>query len=439
MISGPWLTLRSFLVEAKSASDYRNDLIRFMTKRYGEHEVDQMLKSASSMSAAEWRKHMAMEYMSDEIDGIISNMFQAHQSAANAKKERGRGPEVPKSKDATQGPSGRQYVEPGSAAEKQAKIDQMRQARASVGNAQDAGASLLKPSTTQGQKMGTAGQNQPRPQPTVAAGVVAPEEPAGQRISRSGLVRAQRAVDKETAEKGEKAGEILAKRLGVPTTAERTAVDDESGERRVHVWGPDKVLKHMDPDKSGRGAAPAVPGTDAIATKRAQSHARAKDTEAGRLSPDRIAMIKQGILKRNAADPSGKVGPGYPGKQHGQHWQPHGMSTPVGVSRKDMATGNYIRGHVMKGPEHTGQGTTWDANKGEWVTDQEFNRRYPTFKDQGKSSKDLVHRAQARAGTVPNNGRTNDPIRPGQTAASDFEMDDEDDEYPEADGWTKVG
>ena len=256
------------------------------------------------------------------------------------------------------------------------------------------------------------------------------------RIARSGVVRAQREVDKETREKGVAAGEKLARSLGVPTTAERTTIHPDTGEKKIQVWGPDRVFKHVDTDRHDvegdseedlanapaflRGIAAQAgpsrsvslkgansPGTS-DADRRAQSHQRAKDASANRIDPDRLEKIKRGILNRNAAPT--KLGPDRPPSFDGEVWKPHGRERDTLVSRPDQATGNWIRGKMTMNPKNTGGELV--GLDGKWVAPSVYASNMAQRKAKGDMG--TGHREFSRSGGPE--------IRQGGAAAADSEL-----------------
>lgn len=400
-MTGPWQILRA-LLEAekrfhgyepgqaprerqKTAAEYKNELVKLITRRFGEHEADEVMADMRRLGGFKaFRDHIATKYMSDEINKIVTNMGKAAADAAAkragpAKKD---DPDVP---GAARGSSGKQYVDPELKGQKQASIDQMRAMRAGAGaGGTQAAQALMSPSKGGGHAVGSAGAGQPKPQPSQATQIVPQRDvdpTTGARLMpRSGIVAAQRKVDRLTKEKGAKEGDRLAATLGVPTTAERTKRDPDTGEESVQIWGPDRVAKFMDPDaqpvagKSMKGADP-----------------RRKPSE----PVSRTDLIKMGALQRSAA--SQKLGPDRPGSFPGERWKPHGREGEKMVSRPDAATGNWIRGKMPVDPKHTGQEVVWDGEK--WVLPSVW-----------------AAKAGERAGTdVP-----------------------DDDEYPADQGWRKV-
>lgn len=371
---GSWQTLSRFLHEAKSAADYKKALFALITKRFGEHEADELAgEMARSGSFAVFQKRVAMKYMSDEIDTIVRNMGQAAAAAKAAKEPK---PAASTTAGAERGPSGRQFMDPQTASQKQAGIDAMRQARAgaSVGSP-GADKALMTPSSGKGgHDMSTAAAHKLKPQTELPPGVVPlKNDPKnGVNLPTSGLVDGQRKVDKLTKEQGAEQGDRLAAQLSVPTTAERTVTDEETGETKVQIWSSDRVLKFMDPDRN-------------------------PDRQKPKGAPlPRAELIKMGILNRDKA--AQQAGPNRPGSFPGERWKPHGREGEKLVSRPDFATGNWRRGKQQVNPKHTGQEYVWDGQK--WVLPSVW-----------------AAKSAERKGQAP-------------------EPDDE--EYPESDGWRKA-
>lgn len=367
-MTGPWQTLRRVFVEAKSALDYKNALLKLITRRFGENEAEEVEADLKRMGFKQWRHHMAYKYMSDEIDGLIKNMGAAALAAHRARQGGDKKPEQPTT-GGVKGPSGRQFLSADDAAEKQAKIDAMKAARQGVGQS-DAGASkvLMTPGKGGPSAMGNAGQLQVKDQPSQSQGF----QPQQGQQPRSGLVAAQRQVDKLTKEKGAKEGDRLAASLGVPTTAERTVEDEISGEPHVQIWSPDRVMRFMDADqRSGskfKGSSDELPAFLRGAYKSAQKTGGISMGAEPRKTAEpmsRADLIKMGALQRNKAAAPGQMGPSRPPSFDGEVWKPHGREGERNVSRPDKATGNWIRGKQVVDPKHTGQELV--GLNGKWV------------------------------------------------------------------------
>ena len=366
-MTGTWQLLRSLVVEARSVNDYKEDIFKYMTQRYGEHASDELREKMRGSSFRDFKEYAAFNYFDSKLDGLINTLAQKAIAVHRAKQA----PRPEETPDHKVGPSGRTFTDPTGAAERQARIDAMRQARNAATGGGDATKALMTPSNkVTGHAVGSAGQNQPKQQPSVAAQIrpqMTAQDVKDRGITRSGLVKAQREVDRETREKGVAAGEKLAKQLGVPTTAERTTEHPDTGETRIQIWGPDRVFKHMDTDRNPDAKA----ATDS--DRRAQSHKRALSAQSGSIDQDRIEKIKRGLLQRNAA--ATKLGPDRPGSFHGERWKPHGREEEVPMSRPDKATGNWIRGKATVNPSKTGQESIWNKYDKEWQLPSVFASR----------------------------------------------------------------
>lgn len=479
-MTGPWQILRA-LLEAekrfhgyepgqaprerqKTAAEYKNELVKLITRRFGEHEADEVMADMRRLGGFKaFRDHIATKYMSDEINKIVTNMGKAAADAAAkragpAKKDE---PDVP---GAARGSSGKQYVDPELKGQKQASIDQMRAMRAGAGaGGTQAAQALMSPSKGGGHAVGSAGAGQPKLQPSQATQIVPQRDvdpTTGARLMpRSGIVAAQRKVDRLTKEKGAKEGDRLAATLGVPTTAERTKRDPDTGEESVQIWGPDRVAKFMDVDtkpvpgamlgraaKSMAGAE--LPKQSPDELRRQAAAKRAALAAKGESDPERIEKIKQGILKRQRA--GGKVGPDRPGSHHGEVWAPHGQSGEKMISRPDPATGNWQRGKIEVGPKPE-EKARWDEYEREWVLPSVWVSREAERKASSTAEPySRVKTPQGKAGLPTSKGaipmwkrhgeNPPEPPRwdPSKKRMIDPDRDDDDDEYPPDQGWRKV-
>jgi hypothetical protein len=392
-MTGTWQLLRSLVTEAKSTSDYKEDIFKYVTQRYGEHEADELRDAMKSMKFGEFRKHAGLKFMDSRLDAKIDELAKAAIAAHRARQ--GQSPEAQPGN--TKGPSGKIYTDPDAEAERQSKIDAMRQSRPTGSGGGAAAKALMTPRKLPGGKpshaVGSAGQHQPKTQPSIAAGVqpqYSADELKKLRMAKSGLVRAQREVDKETREKGVAAGVKLAQTLGVPTTAERTQVHPDTGQKTIQIWGPDRVLKHMDPDQNPGRQAGGGGGGEKI---------------------DRTELIKRGLLRRNA--PPTKLGPSRPGSFHGERWKPHGREEEVPARRPDMATGNWMNFKRVANPSQTGRELVWNQHAGEWQLPSVF------------ASQEGERGAKMKAQAAPKDGSDFDQEEPTQQDAPAFPDDDE--------------
>lgn len=399
-MTGTWQFLRTLVIEARSTSDYKDDIFKYVIQRYGEHQADQLRDAMKSMKFGEFRKHAAMEFMDSKLDGKIEALAKAALTAYRARQGDKQEPQAGQ----TSARSGKIYTDPEAEDERSAKIDAMRQARAQPAGGQSAAKALMTPRKATGGKpthaVGSAGQHQPKTQPSIAAGVqpqYSADELKKMRIGRSGLVRAQREVDKETRTKGPAAGDKLAKSLGVPSTVERTSVHPDTGQKTVQIWSPDRVLRHMDPDQN-------------------------PDRQAGGGEKlDRTELIKRGMLRRSAAPKPGQLGPNRPGSFHGERWKPHGREEEEPAGIPNQATGNWMHFKRQVDPKHTGREVIWNAHVGEQFPGTKGEWQLPSV----FASSEAERGAKMRAGQAPPEGEFGEE-EPTQQDAPAF--DDEDDE-----------
>jgi hypothetical protein len=416
-MTGTWRFLRTILSEAeyhgygkgqkpnprklRAPSDAKEDIFKYVVQRYGEHEADELRSAMKSMKFGDFRKHVMMQFSDPQLDGKIEDLAK---SAIQAYRARQGGGQPEPQAGQTAGRSGKIYTDPEAEDERSAKIDAMRQARAQPAGGQSAAKALMTPKKATGEKpthaVGSAGQHQPKAQPSIDAGVqpqYSADELKRMRIAKSGLVRAQREVDKETRIKGPAAGDKLAKSLGVPSTAERTSVHPDTGQKTVQIWSPDRVLRHMDPDRN-------------------------PDRQAGGGEKlDRTELIKRGMLRRSAAPKPGQLGPNRPGSFHGERWKPHGREEEVPAGIPNQATGNWMHFRRQVDPKHTGREVIWNAHVGEQFLGTRGEWQLPSV----FASSEAERGAKMRAGQAPPEGEFGEE-EPTQQDAPAF--DDEDDE-----------
>lgn len=337
------------LFEARSASDYKNQLYNYIAQRYGEHEADTVMDDIKRMGFKSFKQHMATKFVDSKVDHLVKSMGDAAVAAINARKAA----ENPPSKKDEPSDKERTFIDPETAADKASKIDAMRAARNNK--------SYTPPPTPKGSGH-SLGQLPIKDQPSQTAGIQAQKiEPNIRGGARSGLVNAQRHVDKVTKEKGAAEGEKLAKMLGVPSTKDRTVRDEETGEEKVQVWNVDRVMKFLDADQRD----PEEFHSKSDSEKRAAAAKSAKNTAAGKIDPDRLEKIKQGILQRNAAPK--KLGPDHEGSFDGEVWKPSGREGETVGMRADPVTGNFIRFKQAVNPKRTGNELQWLKSKKQWV------------------------------------------------------------------------
>jgi hypothetical protein len=205
----------------------------------------------------------------------------------------------------------------------------------------------------------------------VAAGIV-PQRHDPDREPKSGIVAAQREVDRMYRD-GDKEGSMrTAGQLGVPPSEERFHYDrsgqlsrDAGGKPRIVVWDPDRVFKWRKADSRHLDVNPNNP--------RSVSMQGAEPLPKGD-RPDRVDLIKRGLAKRNVgADPTAaQLGPKRPGSFDGEVWQPHGRSGEERTMRPDPITGNFVFGKREIDPSKTGGKLVWHKDSGKWVQPSEY-------------------------------------------------------------------
>lgn len=345
--------------KAKSPEQYKDDLLRYATLHYSEHEADQIMTNIQRLSPQSLQRYLDQQYSDPGMNAIVKKMIDvavaAHPDRAGTSKASLRSrPEYPTSSASTDKGSG--DAEPIPTRPDRKDVDSPLYSKPSK---------PVAPGEKPVHAVGSAGQHRPKDQTSLAQGVKPLKMEPGQTLS--GLVAAQKEVDRIT-KRGEQArADALARRLGVPTTADRTNDDG-----KVVVWSPDRVLRFMDPDRN----------PDAAAKRK---DAASKDEPISRMD-----LIKHGIVKRNAA---GIIKPNFKGTVIGQRWKPHGQSYVKNTARPDQATGNFAYGKALVDPSKTGQEVVWDGE--DWIPADDFK----------VGSKDVARRAWRASQHPPTRGK----------------------------------
>ncbi len=242
-------------------------------------------------------------------------------------------------------------------------------------------------------------------------------------VGSSGIEDAQKRVDYLAATYGKSAPHIaddLAKKLGVPTTKQRTrkSIDKETGEEKltVQVWNQEKVYAFMNKGGTSQSGKLRVdpelePGvydpTPGQAGKSMPYSDISKDAGAGRaatqihkpmmkapkgLDQAGIAQLSNlrtqySKLKKSGGSPeemeplkaqidqimsTGEelVDVVRPGTRKGMRWKPSGVSQKVKTTRADQSTGNFKYGSRFTNPAEEGQEVVWDGT--DWVLDSQM-------------------------------------------------------------------
>jgi hypothetical protein len=362
-MTGFWQSLVE-LIEAKSPSQLKDDLYRYMVRRYDEHRADEAMALMQRVPIRDFARQMEAEYFDSRINATIQDMIKAATPA-----DQRRGPGRPRKDEPAR--------EPGVSTDKGSGPSEPIPQRPGAGRQEPS--VLHRPGTRQGQEPGTAGQNAPRPQPSQQiqpstagrdlerlraqrAKIAADPRKAAElqkidaqiasisKSGESGLMDAQRQVDYVTQTYGKDVGDRLAKRLRVPSSSERGG---ELGGDRGSDWvkkptvlSPDAIAKRMDPDITHRST----------------------PANAGELPAKEPGGTRGGPLKPMMKDPETGEMVVRPGDFAWQRWQPAGVSRKVQTARPDQATGNTVRGSRYTNPAGEGEPMFWDPEARDWIS-----------------------------------------------------------------------
>lgn len=378
--------------KAKSAEEYKDELRRYVTHHYSEHDADDVVANMQRLSPQAFQHYLDQHYVDPGMNGIVKKMIDAAVGAHPDKVAAGaRGfgrPSYPTSSSSSDKGSGEPDPIP------------QRPGRGAVDSPLHSKPSkVVAPGEKPVHAVGSAGQNQAKIQPSATSGIIPkrhdPHDPSS--LPRSGVVMAQKEIDR-LAKAGETAkSDALARRLGVPTSAERTNSDG-----KTVVWSPDRVKRFMDSDRSSKDPAHVQDDDDEPTSWDSKSLDRLGDIDrqnqaakADRLAKDepisRTDLIKHGILQRQAA---GVIKPKFKGTVIGQRWRPHGQSYWKNTARPDAATGNFAHGKTLIDPSKTGAEVVWDGD--DWVPAEQFD---------SSSSKDVAKRAWKASQHPPTRGK----------------------------------
>ena len=359
-MSRVWNLIKTLYLEAKTAATYRDQLFRYAMAMYGEHQTDELRASMQRLPAPEFQKYVMRTFADPRMDHIVSSMFSAALTQHPQGQKRGIEPSYPTK--STSNDKGSGNAEPIPARPDRADpLDSPLYGKPRL---------AMSPGSSYTHDVGSAGQNQPHQQPSVQSKVrpsVVSTLDKDNGVPRSGLVAAQKAVDELTKSGQIQKSNALAKKLGVPTSAERTVVDD-SGKKKIMVWSPDRVLRHRDPDVE-----------------------EPKELDTGDEPVSRLDLIKHGLIKRNAA---GEHKPSFPGTVVGQRWAPHGRAKWQRTSRPDMATGNFAYGMSLVDPSKTGKEMVWDGSQ--WLPSDEFEKIFGSMDSKSVAARAVQGRIQRR-------------------------------------------
>lgn len=416
MITNYWKSLSEFFsgkrdsIILESTRELKTKLIRFIMKRYDEHtadEIQDLLKNTgdSVKDLLLFRNKMLIRFMDDDMDELIGKIVDSKKSeepAEPAEKEKN---SKVVSGGVVKGSSGKNYISTADVEEKEKKIAAIRAVRDSekrddfeatkklLNRGDDIDAQDRSPGLTadprvswasRAARYSSSGPKVPAPlKPNKQSHTItSPKQfPVNQQTTipgnikidkitksdtKSGIISAQRAVDKLTKDEGPAKGDSMAAALGVPTTAQRTTVDDD-GKKSIQIWTVDRVTKFMDPDHGN-----------------AQNSAKPMD---------RTELVKYGVVKRVAQ--ASNIGPDFEGTFHGQRYTRSGREQSKMRSAPSKITGNNIRFKAQINPNKTGDSVIWDANQRKWVQPSEFMAKNADkssnndFEDDDKTDPDI--------------------------------------------------
>jgi hypothetical protein len=352
------MQLRGLLLvgEAKTSVDYKNALARYMVGRYGEHAADEAISLLQRSRPQDFQKQLALKYMDSRLDGIVKDLVKSMTPTTNAPKSKDE-PEAgfKAADDDEESDDGPAFKTPDEVAAQRAKTTATAASRpdraGTTSNVQRpaGGGTRAEPGKATASVMGTAGQYQikkPSADPSIKPTVKA-------KPGESGMSNSQKKVDYVTQTYGQATGDRLAKKLGVPTSAER------GGVLGVGMGSPWKTKPKV---VSGQAAQKAA---DPDSPTAAPTPRNARD-----IPPRPVAQRPGGsngkplVRTRNPETGEDEVGV-RPGDFVGQRWKPHGISKKVATARPDAATGNFQRGSRLTNPSQEGQEMVWDGS--DWV------------------------------------------------------------------------
>lgn len=203
---------------------------------------------------------------------------------------------------------------------------------------------------------------------------------------QSGYSDLQKYVDGQTAEYGRERGEAEAKRLGVPTTRERTVlvrdkdtgkakIDPETGkpETKVNIWDANRIMKFMNAEPELEpgtyDTVPALGGDKRSPGGRDSEEDHVWQAGGGKMPGRGEKQERSPIRKPMVRDPRTGEMVMRQGDFIGQTFKPSGVSRKVSTMRADQATGNFKYGSRMTDPSKesgpTQQPTKWNGE--DWV------------------------------------------------------------------------
>ena len=388
------------MLEAKDAAGSKADLLRYITKRFGEHEADQV----SNLHVSDpngFAKAVALRYMDPAIDKMAKAMGPSDDDQSGGGEKRGRGRQPGSGQDKKKGASHHEVPSDRSPERKDPRHEPIPARPDRVGmrpNLPHRDQLTLKPGGSYGQDVGSAGQNMPKNQPSMSArpDSISPElerlraelkklekDPLWRKgrpdaeatnirraeiqarikeLSQSdkgGMTDLQKKVDYITNTYGPQRGDAMAKKYGIPPTSARTTTGSD-GKEKIAIWSAEKIAKFMNA---------------AI--------------------PDDAEPEQKGPRGQSTAHT-----PKFDGDFDGQVWSPAGVSQKKTDASPDALTGNFTHRSRFTNPRDEGQKVVWNSADRKW--------QLPSVYAAAKAS---------------SNSTT---------------QDDDDDDAPSGDGWRKV-
>lgn len=359
-----WKILETLIFEAKTSWEHREDIIRYTTRRYGQHLADEIMSSMGSMDPEDFIAEIDDTYGDSKLNALVGELVAS--LPKSGKEKTGPSTRMPTGQDKGSGPHEPIPDRP----------DRVGMQSRGMPNTQV----TLKPGEKPSQGISPVSAYKVNPQPSQTGFTdklgkhhepISPSSDPS-KPSKSALVIYQREVDKETHQFGKKAGEALAKELNVPTSAQRTKKDHNGvpipGEKPV-VWPPEKALKFMhDPDAPEFGGAEKSALSKSRLATLASRAANAEPT--AKKIPGQEHLPPQGTYYKTPT--SGKTGTPSPEMSRdfktmaNKTWKAAGVGRDVMSPRPDKNTSKMVYGKRHTNPEHEGPKMVQGKN-GEWT------------------------------------------------------------------------
>lgn len=322
-MTGIWQVLARTLLEAPDAI---TALLNYVERRHGEHRRDELAAFIQKNPLNKVKDHVAIEFMDAQADRLAKaiTLYGGPKQQEPARASNKSGPQAGTTNSQDKGSTGAEPIPK--------RPDRM--------GTQARGADQLTTPSRGGppQGVGTAGQNQPKVQPSTVAAkwvkgepVAPPPVPTKVKSGQSTVAQNQKDVDYYTKTYGAEVGDAEADKVGVPRTSDRTRLDKD-GNQKVIRLSPDAIRRLMDPDLN---------------------------PNAGKGGGVHQAQQSRAVHK-----------PPFKGSQVGQRWSPAGTSQLKTTSSPNAATGQMQGGSYYTNPAGKGQEVVWDGQ--DWVLPSQF-------------------------------------------------------------------